>query len=162
VSSASSTKRQTAFEPHLIRVASADVDLTKGNRQRRKLCTIARWRRSILRGAGWLIRSLATSWSATGSSALRTAILAAVLTPIGGYRSEQGEMWSTAMASAESLGEGRRTQKARRTHRHSVPAEDSITILNARRHLERDGKITVSLPELEVEASDLEGILTPA
>ena len=37
-----------------------------------------------------------------------------------------------------------------------------ITILNARRLLEHDGKITVSLPELEVEASDLEGVLTPA
>ncbi len=37
-----------------------------------------------------------------------------------------------------------------------------ITILNARRHLERNGKITVSLPDLEVEASDLEGVLTPA
>jgi len=37
-----------------------------------------------------------------------------------------------------------------------------ITILNARRHFERDGKITVSLPDLEVEASDLEGVLTPA
>jgi len=37
-----------------------------------------------------------------------------------------------------------------------------ITILNARKLLERDGKITVSLPELEVEASDLEGVLTPA
>jgi len=37
-----------------------------------------------------------------------------------------------------------------------------ITILNARWLLERDGKITVSLPGLEVEASDLEGVLTPA
>jgi YD repeat-containing protein len=36
-----------------------------------------------------------------------------------------------------------------------------ITILNARRHLEREGKIKVSLPELEVEASDLEGVLSP-
>ena len=37
-----------------------------------------------------------------------------------------------------------------------------ITILNARWLLARDGKIKVSLPELEVEASDLEGVLTPA
>ena len=37
-----------------------------------------------------------------------------------------------------------------------------ITILNARRLVERDGKIKVSLPDLEVEASDLEGVLTPA
>ena len=37
-----------------------------------------------------------------------------------------------------------------------------ITILNARRHLEREGKIKVSLPELEVEASDLADVLTPA
>jgi YD repeat-containing protein len=37
-----------------------------------------------------------------------------------------------------------------------------ITILNARRLLQHDGKITVSLPELKVEASDLEGVLTPA
>jgi len=37
-----------------------------------------------------------------------------------------------------------------------------ITILNARRHLERDGKITVSLPDLAVGASDLDGVLTPA
>jgi YD repeat-containing protein len=37
-----------------------------------------------------------------------------------------------------------------------------ITILNARRHLEHDSKITLSLPDLEIEASDLEGVLTPA
>ena len=37
-----------------------------------------------------------------------------------------------------------------------------LTILNARASIERDGKITVSLPELEVEVSDLEGILTAA
>lgn len=37
-----------------------------------------------------------------------------------------------------------------------------ITILNARWLLEQDGKITVTLPQLEVEASDLEGVLTPA
>ncbi len=37
-----------------------------------------------------------------------------------------------------------------------------ITIVNARWLLEQDGKITVTLPQMQVEASDLEGILTPA
>ncbi len=37
-----------------------------------------------------------------------------------------------------------------------------ITIVNARWLLEQDGKITVTLPQIEVEASDLEGVLTPA
>jgi YD repeat-containing protein len=36
-----------------------------------------------------------------------------------------------------------------------------ITILNARLLLEQDGKI-VTLPQMQVEASDLEGILTAA
>jgi uncharacterized protein YuzE len=37
-----------------------------------------------------------------------------------------------------------------------------ITILNARHLLEQDGKIVVTLPQMQVEASDLEGILTAA
>jgi len=37
-----------------------------------------------------------------------------------------------------------------------------VTIVNARWLLEQDGKITVTRPQLEVEASDLEGVLTPA
>lgn len=37
-----------------------------------------------------------------------------------------------------------------------------ITIVNARRILEEDGKIVVTLPEHQIEASDLEGVLTPA
>lgn len=37
-----------------------------------------------------------------------------------------------------------------------------ITIVSARRILEEDGKIVVTLPEQQIEASDLEGVLTPA
>jgi uncharacterized protein YuzE len=37
-----------------------------------------------------------------------------------------------------------------------------ITIVSARRILEQDGRITVTLPKMQVEASDLEGVLTPA
>lgn len=37
-----------------------------------------------------------------------------------------------------------------------------ITLLNARWLLEQEGKITVTLPQMQVEASDLEGVLTPA
>lgn len=37
-----------------------------------------------------------------------------------------------------------------------------ITIVNARRILQEDGKIVVTLPEHQIEASDLEGVLTPA
>lgn len=37
-----------------------------------------------------------------------------------------------------------------------------ITIVNARWLLEQDGKITVTLPQIEVEANDLDGVLTPA
>lgn len=43
-------------------------------------------------------------------------------------------------------------------HGHLV----GITILNAKRLLEQDGKIVVTLPQMQVEASDLEGILTAA
>jgi uncharacterized protein YuzE len=37
-----------------------------------------------------------------------------------------------------------------------------ITIVNARWLLEQDGKIVVTLPQMQVEASELEGVLTPA
>jgi YD repeat-containing protein len=37
-----------------------------------------------------------------------------------------------------------------------------ITILNARLLLEQDSKIVVTRPQMQVEASDLEGILTAA
>jgi len=37
-----------------------------------------------------------------------------------------------------------------------------ITVVNARWLLEQDGKIVVTLPQIEVEATDLEGVLTPA
>jgi uncharacterized protein YuzE len=37
-----------------------------------------------------------------------------------------------------------------------------ITIVNARWLLEQDGRIIVTLPQMQVEASDLEGVLTPA
>jgi len=37
-----------------------------------------------------------------------------------------------------------------------------ITIVSARRILEEDGKIVVTLPEQQVETSDLAGVLTPA
>ena len=37
-----------------------------------------------------------------------------------------------------------------------------ITFVNARWLLEQEGKITVTLPQMQVEASDLEGVLTPA
>lgn len=37
-----------------------------------------------------------------------------------------------------------------------------ITIVSARRILEEDGKIVVTLPEQQIEASDLEAVLTPA
>jgi uncharacterized protein YuzE len=37
-----------------------------------------------------------------------------------------------------------------------------ITIVNAKRILDEDGKIVVTLPEHQIEASDLEGVLTPA
>ena len=37
-----------------------------------------------------------------------------------------------------------------------------ITIVSARRILAEDGKIVVTLPQMQVEASDLEGVLTPA
>lgn len=37
-----------------------------------------------------------------------------------------------------------------------------ITIVNARSLLEREGRITVTLPQMQVEASDLEGVLMPA
>lgn len=36
-----------------------------------------------------------------------------------------------------------------------------ITIVNAR-WLEQEGRITVTLPQMQVEASDLEGVLMPA
>ena len=36
-----------------------------------------------------------------------------------------------------------------------------ITIVNARWLLEQDGRIKVTLPQIEVEASDLEDVLTP-
>lgn len=38
----------------------------------------------------------------------------------------------------------------------------ALTIVNARRILHEDGKIVVTLPEHQIEASDLEGVLTPA
>ena len=37
-----------------------------------------------------------------------------------------------------------------------------ITIVNARWLLEQEGRITVTLPQMQVEASDLEGVLMPA
>ena len=37
-----------------------------------------------------------------------------------------------------------------------------ITILNARRRLDRDGKIVITVPERQIEASDLDEILAPA
>jgi len=37
-----------------------------------------------------------------------------------------------------------------------------ITILNARSRLERDGKITITLPERRIEATNLEDVLAPA
>ncbi|MBA3434353.1 MAG: hypothetical protein H0U08_09695 [Actinobacteria bacterium] len=37
-----------------------------------------------------------------------------------------------------------------------------ITVVNARRILEEDVKIVVTLPEQQIEASDLGGVLTPA
>jgi len=37
-----------------------------------------------------------------------------------------------------------------------------ITIVNARWLLEHEGKITVTLPQMQVEASDLGDVLTPA
>ena len=37
-----------------------------------------------------------------------------------------------------------------------------ITILNARRRLERDGKITITLPQRRLEVTDLNEVLTPA
>jgi len=37
-----------------------------------------------------------------------------------------------------------------------------ITVVNARRILEEDGKIVVTLPEQQIQASDLEAVLTPA
>ncbi len=38
----------------------------------------------------------------------------------------------------------------------------AVTIVNARRIFEREGKIPITLPEHRVEANDLEGVLTPA
>jgi uncharacterized protein YuzE len=37
-----------------------------------------------------------------------------------------------------------------------------ITILNARRRLERDGKIVITLPEQRVEATQLDDVFAPA
>lgn len=37
-----------------------------------------------------------------------------------------------------------------------------ITIVNARRILEEDGKIVLTLPENQIETTDLDGVLTPA
>ena len=37
-----------------------------------------------------------------------------------------------------------------------------ITILNARRRLERDGKIVLTLPQQRVEATELDDVLAPA
>ncbi len=37
-----------------------------------------------------------------------------------------------------------------------------ITILNARKRLERDGKIVITLPEQRVEATELADVLAPA
>jgi uncharacterized protein YuzE len=37
-----------------------------------------------------------------------------------------------------------------------------ITILNARSRLERDGKITITLPERRLEATNLNDVLAPA
>jgi uncharacterized protein YuzE len=37
-----------------------------------------------------------------------------------------------------------------------------MTVLNARRRLERDGKIVITLPEQQVEATDLGDALVPA
>lgn len=36
-----------------------------------------------------------------------------------------------------------------------------ITILNARRRLDRDGKIVITLPEQRVEATQLDDVLSP-
>lgn len=37
-----------------------------------------------------------------------------------------------------------------------------LTILNARRRLERDGKISITLPEHRIEATDLDAVLAAA
>ena len=37
-----------------------------------------------------------------------------------------------------------------------------ITILNARKRLDRDGKIVITLPEQQVEATQLDDVLSPA
>jgi uncharacterized protein YuzE len=37
-----------------------------------------------------------------------------------------------------------------------------ITIVNARRILDREGAIPITLPERRIEATDLEGVLAPA
>ena len=39
---------------------------------------------------------------------------------------------------------------------------NGLTILNARRTLEKDGRIVVTLPERRLEARDLDDVLTPA
>jgi uncharacterized protein YuzE len=38
----------------------------------------------------------------------------------------------------------------------------AITIVNAKRILEREGKIPITLPEHRIEATDLDGVLAPA
>jgi uncharacterized protein YuzE len=38
----------------------------------------------------------------------------------------------------------------------------AVTIVNARAIFEREGKVPITLPKHRVEASDLEGVLTPA
>jgi uncharacterized protein YuzE len=37
-----------------------------------------------------------------------------------------------------------------------------ITVLNARSRMERDGKLVITLPERQIETSDLDNVLTPA
>ena len=37
-----------------------------------------------------------------------------------------------------------------------------ITILNARKRLDRDGKIVLTLPEQRIEATELDDVLSPA
>jgi uncharacterized protein YuzE len=37
-----------------------------------------------------------------------------------------------------------------------------ITILNARKRLDRDGKIVITLPEQRIEATELDDVLSPA
>jgi uncharacterized protein YuzE len=37
-----------------------------------------------------------------------------------------------------------------------------LTLLNARRRMERDGKLVITLPERQIETNDLEDVLAPA